>query len=525
MSLLHLDAALGGRPQPQAPLTSSRYPTKGQKKQFTFQQQQKQHQSLAHIALANNAAFSPSLSPSHQQSTRPATPSSAAATGQLTPLPSYITTPPLTFLANAGAASLNSNQLPSTQSTAATLTTANGSNNTATATASTPNKSSRIPAFQLEKFLTSNQHLSTAAERIAASHILKKDNRKRTAADMQQVAKFLQTIDAFRGLSLAVCVDLVSACRIRRYNREEIVYREGDDAVNFYVIMRGSVGTRINPQLSHTASMAGSSSSSGGEEKEGGGSDGYIAGIEYAGSSLGSDSFSSSLLPRHSSTRMSLERSELLVLNVSDHSSIMRLHQREEEKQRMHLLKHIKCFELCTTDELWQIAQHMQPLHLPKNAIVFTQGEVAATLYFIESGECRAIYTTPDSARHSMYLDCGRMRQYSFFGELGVWQDGRDGRGVRTCSVYCETSCVLYAMSYDSFRARVPKFVVASMREWGDVLYGKEGNGELAAAVRAEQRWKAWKEGILKELRPAEKLKQEANASGKWQGRTQMRFA
>ena len=294
------------------------------------------------------------------------------------------------------------------------------------------------------------------------------------------------------------------------------MYREGDDAVNFYVIMRGSVGTRINPQLSQ-ASAAGT-----GDEKEG--SEGYIAGIEYAGSSLGSDSFSSSLLPRHSSTRMALERSELLVLNVSDHSSIMRLHQREEEKQRMHLLKHIKCFELCTADELWQIAQHMQPLQLAKNAIVFTQGEVAGTLYFIESGECRAIYTTPDSARRSMYLDCGRMRQYSFFGELGLWQDARDGRGVRTCSVYCETSCVLYAMTYDTFRARVPKFVVASMREWGDVLYGKEGNGELPAAVRAEQRWKTWKENILKDLRPADKLRREATKSGKWEGRTQMRF-
>ena len=512
MSLLHLDAALGGRALPQAPLTSSRYPAKpGQKKQFTFQQQQKQRQSLAHIALAHNATFSPALSPTQQ----PSTPSSAALNAQPVSLPPHITAPPLTFLATAAATSLTTTQplLPST--THPTTTASSGSS-------SSSSKSSRIPAFQLEKFLTSNQHLSTAAERLAASLILKKDSRKRSSADMQQVAKFLQTIDAFRGLSLAVCVDLAAACRIRKFNREEIVYREGDDAVNFYVIMRGSVGTRINPQLSHMAAV-GAGAGMGGDEKEG--SEGYIAGIEYAGSSLGSDSFSSSLLPRHSSTRMALERSELLVLNVSDYTAIMRLHQREEEKQRMHLLKHIKCFELCTADELWQIAQHMQPVQLAKNAIVFTQGETAATLYFIESGECRAIYTTPDSARRSMYLDCGRMRQYSFFGELGLWQDGRDGRGVRTCSVYCETSCVLYAMSYDSFRARVPKFVVASMREWGDVLYGKEGNGELAAAVRAEQRWKAWKDNILKELRPAEKLRQEANKSGKWEGRTQMRFA
>ena len=516
MSFLYLDAALGHRSQPQAPLTSSRYPVKpGQKKQFTFEQQQKQRQSLAQFAQAKNA-LSPALSPANQQSTQPATPSSTSFSDQPYLLPPHITAPPLTFLANAGAASLTTGQslLPSAQSTTA-LTTASSA-------APTTNKSSRIPAFQLEKFLTSNQHLSTSAERLSASLILKKDSRKRSPADMQQVAKFLQTIEAFRGLGLAVCGDLAGVCRIRKYNREEVVYKEGEDAVNYYVIMRGSVGTRINPQLAYGAG-GGGGGLGGGEEKEG--SEGYIAGIEYAGSSLGSDSFSSSLLPRHSSTRMALERSELLVLNVSDYTSIMRLHQREEEKQRMHLLKHIKCFELCTADELWQIAQHMQPLHLAKNAIVFTQGEIANTLYFIESGECRAIYTTPDSAAQSMYLDCGRMRQYSFFGELGLWQDGRDGRGVRSCSVYCETSCVVYAMSYDNFRARVPKFVVASMREWGDVLYGKEGNGELAAAVRAEQRWKTWKERALKDLRPAEKLKQEANKGGKWEGRTQMRFA
>ena len=244
-----------------------------------------------------------------------------------------------------------------------------------------------MPSFHLDKFLTSNQHLSTVSERLHAVCVLKKDPRLRSAADAESLGKFLQTIEFLSPSSaLAVCCDIARVCRMRKYNRDEVVYREGDDATHAFVIMTGAVGTRMDTQLSRQH-----------EEKGGGGGggsgSGYIAGIEYAGSSLGSDSFSSSLLPRYSSTRLAVERSELLSIDMSDYSAIMRIHAREEERQRMHLLKHIKAFELCTAAELWHIAQHMQPLRLSKNQLLFTQGEKADKLYFVQSGECRAIYT------------------------------------------------------------------------------------------------------------------------------------
>jgi CRP-like cAMP-binding protein len=274
------------------------------------------------------------------------------------------------------------------------------------------------------------------------------------------------------------------------------VYREGDDATSFYVIMTGSVGTRMSPQLNRASH----------DEKQVTESEGYIAGVEYAGSSLGSDSFSSSLLPRHSSTRMAIERSELLVLDMSDYATIMRSHQREEEKQRMHVLKHIKAFELCTAEELWLIAQHLTPQRVTKNQIIFTQGEHADRLYFVSSGEFRAIYTQPAVSSSSMSLDLGRLRQYSFFGELGLWC------GVRSATVYAETSGLLYGMGFDEV-----------MKEWGDVLYAKE-EGELDGMMRTEERWVKWKAKLMTTVRPQDALKKEANKSGKWEGRTHMQF-
>ena len=553
--VLQVDPLLAGDVH-QAPLTTSRYPPSAEtQKQFNFHQQQQfraaQRASLIQYSKANNLhldqdaldalhppppppqpqrLFSPSASPSH----------SLAPAASNTPRSLLANTAAHTLALElqhrthrSGPAAAAFPSLPSTSLTS--LSTSHPS--------LTP-RPSRMPSFHLDKFLTSHQHLSTLNERLHVTAVLKKDARVRTAYEVESMGKFLQTIDVFSCLSLPICIDLARHCRLRKYNREEVVYREGDDATSFYVIMTGAVGTRMDPQLHRQLQHE--------EEKTRGSlsmpasSEGYIAGVEYAGSSLGSDSFSSSLLPRHSSTRMAIERCELLVLDMSDYATTMAMHRREEEKQRMHVLKHIKAFELCTAEELWHIAQHMAPLRLSKNQLIFTQGEHADRIYFVSTGECRAIYTTqhnalprssstlspspsasppplssPSSPSSSpMYLDLGRLRQYSFFGELAMFTP----LPLRSCTVYADTSASLYSITYDDFRAKAPRFVVEAMKEWGATLYAKEGGGELERMMREEERWIRWKGRMMDAVRPQEVLKKEAAKSGKWEGRAQMRF-
>ena len=392
LSSFHIDPSLGFDTHP--PATTSRYPPSARAiKAFTFHQQEQfraaQRASLLDFSKANHLHIEDALEPEPSQpAVRPFSPSISPSHALLNVTPAT----PRSLLANSAAHTLGQALLPHTSRpvpvpTVLSTTAYDSPAASSSSNASFPPRPSRMPSFHLDKFLTSHQHLSTSNERLHVTAVLKKDARVRSAYEVELMGKFLQTIDVFSGLSLAVCIDLARHCRLRKYNREEVVYREGDDATCFYVIMTGSVGTRMNPQLSKHDEKTNSSSSSS--------SEGYIAGLEYAGSSLGSDSFSSSLLPRHSSTRMAIERCELLVLDMSDYDTTMRMHRREEEKQRMHVLKHIKAFELCTPPELWHIAQHMMPLRLAKNQLVFTQGEHADRIYFVSTGECRAIYTAP----------------------------------------------------------------------------------------------------------------------------------
>ena len=519
--MFHVDLSLASESRA-VPLSTSRYPPDAAAlKAFTFHQQEQfraaQRVSLIQYSKANHLHLEDSLE-SFETSHAPARPFSPSVS------PSHalfhLAPPtPRSILANSAAHTLALSLQPYTNRPVPPhIVLSSTSNDTSPGlTASSTSfavRPSRMPSFHVDKFLTSHQHLSTVNERLHVTAVLKKDARLRSPYEVESMGKFLQTIDVFSDLTLAVCIDLARQCRLKKYNREEVIYREGDDATSFYVIMTGSVGTRMQPQLTRGDEKSNASSPSQ--------SEGYIAGIEYAGSSLGSDSFSSSLLPRHSSTRMAIERCELLAIDMSDYASCMRMHRREEEKQRMHVLKHIKAFELCTPQELWHIAQHMTPLRLTKNQLVFTQGEHADRIYFVSTGECRAIFTQPqaDSPHPPMYLDLGRLRQYSFFGELAMFREG----GVRSCTVYAETSCALYVMAYDEFKAKVPRFVAEAMKEWGDVLYAKEEEGELDGMMRAEKKWLTWKAKMMEGVRPQEMLKKEANRSGKWEGRAHMHF-
>src|SRR5262249_41456390 len=61
----------------------------------------------------------------------------------------------------------------------------------------------------------------------------------------------------------------------------------------------------------------------------------------------------------------------------------------------------------------------------------------------------------------------------------------------RTVTVYTETSCEFFTISLDDFLARLPVFVLESMKSWSEKLYVK--GEELDEMVKEERRWKAWK--------------------------------
>lgn len=384
------------------------------------------------------------------------------------------------------------------------------------ALAKTQREQHRTQAFSVDKFLTSNQHLSTEAERLTAAEILKKDLRVRTVNEIESLAKFLQTAEFFTSLSLPICRDMARIAKLKKYKREEIIYREGDDATCFYIIMTGSVGTRIQSQRPDTINQSNSDE----------GTNSYIAGIEYAGATLGGDSFSSSLLPRHSSTRMAIERTELLVVEMNEYSIIMRSAEREQEKHKMLLLKQLKAMELCTAEELWRLSQVMEPLNCSKNSIIFTQGQRSDRIYFVSTGECRAVFMSEKNERarsaselagfeeeKPFFLDFGRLGHGTFFGELGLFSNNP----TRSATVYAETSCHLFSITYDDFHSRAPKFVLSALKEWGSTLYVQQA--QLERMIGQERRWKEWKGKLIQEVKP-ERNKEPT----KWKGRKGFTF-
>ncbi len=81
------------------------------------------------------------------------------------------------------------------------------------------------------------------------------------------------------------------------------------------------------------------------------------------------------------------------------------------------------------------IVNYFKPLALPENSRLFSQGDAADTLYFVESGKLEIIHTNPDGERHRI----STVSKGTIIGEMAVYS-----KGSRSASVYSVEESKLY---------------------------------------------------------------------------------
>lgn len=91
-----------------------------------------------------------------------------------------------------------------------------------------------------------------------------------------------------------------------------------------------------------------------------------------------------------------------------------------------------------------EISRYFTPLTLAENSRLFSQGDAANTLYFVESGILEIIHTNPDGKKHRI----STVSKGTIIGEMAVY-----AKGIRSASVYVTEECKLYYIDKSNLEA------------------------------------------------------------------------
>lgn len=234
---------------------------------------------------------------------------------------------------------------------------------------------SGLPHFDVDHFLRSSHRTVSVSDRLTAAEVLRVDPYDRSAGDVATLSKFLAAVDFFSGLSESLRNDVAAIATIRSLRKDEPVYEEGDAALHLYVVLSGSVGTRVRDFLRPNSLTF------------------FVAATVAAGECFGQESMGTEehTLAR-TQTKVALERTELLQVDMRDYKGILRVGVAREASDKIDFVATLPLFEMCTLRELHRIAACMQVVRLAKNTVILRQGEAADRVYFIASGEVRVIH-------------------------------------------------------------------------------------------------------------------------------------
>jgi CRP-like cAMP-binding protein len=254
-----------------------------------------------------------------------------------------------------------------------------------------------MPTFAVESFMRHSVSLTSEQDRLSAAEVLRIEPVERTEAHIATLAKFLASVAFFAPLSEPLRKSIAGLATLRTLRKDEVVFKEGDPSVHLFVVLSGSVGTRVR-DWSASSSSAGSFSSSSAAAAAADRA-GFVAVTASVGELFGAETLGGSderTVIARSQTKLALEpRTELLQVDMREYKQVLRVALSKEAQDKMAFVASLPMFERCTMRELHRVASALQPLSVPKSTLVFKQGDMPSQqMYFIVKGQVRVVHKT-----------------------------------------------------------------------------------------------------------------------------------
>lgn len=347
---------------------------------------------------------------------------------------------------------------------------------------------SSFPHFDPDKFKADGLfHLSYGKD-FTTESILAKPPEYRTEEEAKALAEYMKTLKYFRDMAPALLFNLAGVITQRRLKAGGMVYNEGDLGAEVFVVRSGSVGIQVRDFLSDTGS--------------------HVSGMVSKGRSFGDGALNGESSHRRAVTMVCTEDTDLLVLKASVYKGIAEKATASELHLKFQFLRRLGLFDAAKASEVLAVAQVLKKRRYPKNAVVVRQGEPSDCMFFIASGEARAIQRVAAPHQHGAHgrgrppinnellLDLGVVKQEWFFGELGLVQDA-----PRSCFVYANTPLECFTLNKEAFKQQMPVDCKEYFYNYIKTFYAPQTVVE--EQVKQEQRWSLFKTRMLSRVNPS----------------------
>eukprot|EP00002_Diphylleia_rotans_P028694 TRINITY_DN5795_c0_g1_i13.p1 TRINITY_DN5795_c0_g1~~TRINITY_DN5795_c0_g1_i13.p1 ORF type:complete len:480 (-),score=69.03 TRINITY_DN5795_c0_g1_i13:534-1973(-) len=255
---------------------------------------------------------------------------------------------------------------------------------------------------------TSVRHPSITDEIL---ELLKKSPGARTDDDLMALNQAFRSIKAIERYPDFVRQEVLRSVIYRRLHKNQILFRQGDPSENFYIIIEGSLGMvrpRNNNSQSHLMHLPNAAAIESRIGKTSRASISQAPASEIAAisktkeSSLGEiqtvfetgECFGEVGIVRNiarSATVVSLEPTDLLIIEKSDYEIIMKLIQEREVDERVAFLHSLPVFQSWPRSSLNALNNSLVYQTVLPTRVVIRQGDEPEGMFFILSGECTVV--------------------------------------------------------------------------------------------------------------------------------------
>ncbi|UPR04827.1 cAMP-dependent protein kinase [Chloropicon primus] len=230
------------------------------------------------------------------------------------------------------------------------------------------------------------------------TRLLYKSSEDRTEEDLKELVGMMETFKFFSTLQRKQQLEVVKVTKCLKLGADEIVVQQGDPGDAFYIIISGSVGIH---QISNEELQRHREAGEARRER--------LTVEQYYGScirvlSIGASFGETALLkgePRNA-TVISVEPTELMVLEKEDYDRIIKAVEAEKLKENLEFLSKVSLVGKLPIVELTKLSYFLQVMHIPINVPVLTVGSVSEGLFIIAKGAFKVIAPDPERPGHFM---------------------------------------------------------------------------------------------------------------------------
>lgn len=188
----------------------------------------------------------------------------------------------------------------------------------------------------------------------------------RDEAKVELLTDFLKYLEYFEGMPHEVIGSFASAVRLTKKKKGEYIYKKGDEAENFYVVLSGTLSI-ILCQL---------------------GIDFTVTRIEKGGQ-FGEYDLDEGHKRQHDI--MALTDCILLRIHKDDYHPILKEAHAMEMKKKMSIFQSMPIFSNASREELLQLANVADIKRYTENSIIAKEGHMAQFLYIVTDGDCQSV--------------------------------------------------------------------------------------------------------------------------------------